>query len=122
MATLESIREDETNADFIPYARETEEDIRLTRAAMLQIDDADVSVDILENWQNTFAHLASKYIGRAAGICGIFLENVATEAGKELGKTIGKAGGVALTLYLVGVDFHGIAAALVQLIQKLSGV
>jgi hypothetical protein len=101
-----------TNADFIPYAAEIEADIRLTRRALTEISKENVSDNDLGGWLETIGHLANKYLSRAGAICGIFFENAAAEGGKEFGKIAMNAGGIALSLYLAGVDFQGIATAI----------
>lgn len=111
-AELNKARGDTGNLDFIPYAAEIEADIRLTRQALSAIDNEHVSEVELSKWLDTFKHLADKYIGRAGALCGIFLENAAIEGGKEFGKVAVSAGGIALSLYFAGIDFHGIATAI----------
>lgn len=101
-----------TNSDFIPDAAEIEADIRLTRQALEEISQDDVSDHTLTNWLETFRHLAGKYIGRAGALCGIFLENAAAEGGKEFGRVAVSVGGIALSLYFAGIDFQGVAGAI----------
>lgn len=111
------VQETRVNSDSIPYAGEIEEDIRLARRALALFEQENLSDDVLRDWQQTFANVATKWIDRAASMCGTFIENTAVTAGKEFGPAIIQAGGLAAALFFAGTDFQGIAAAIGALIM-----
>ncbi|MER8484284.1 hypothetical protein [Mesorhizobium sp. M1322] len=108
-----------SNSDFLPHASEIEEAIRLSQRGLGILSSGEPERDTLTEWQNTFARAANGFVTRSLGLCGTFLDSGTAEAGKEFGKAIGKYGGIALVLYLCGLDFHGVAAAIGDLILKL---
>lgn len=113
--------EAKTNTGFIPYADDIEHDIRLTRHALAVFEQDEIADGVLEEWQQTFAATAAKWIERSAAMCGVFIENAAGAAGKEFGPLIVLGGSLAAALYVAGVDFQGIAAAIGALIMVRAG-
>lgn len=96
------------NSDFLPYAREIEQDIRDCRKA-LTVFTSDGDVENLASWLQTFQEKAKRYFIAAAGLAGIFLEEAAAAAGKEFGTIAMGIGVVGFSLWCAGTDFEEFA-------------
>lgn len=109
------------NSDFLPYAAEIQETIRTSESGISVLLSEEIpSRDTLMALRDDFARIAGTFISRGLGLCDTFLESGAAEAGREFGKAVGKYGGIALVLYLTGIDFQGVAATVAYLVAKLN--
>lgn len=107
-----------SNSDFLPYAREIEEDIRDVRAAL---DDFSEEPDLekLSYWSELFRAKAERLLNAAIGLAGVFTETASISAAKAFGSVIGTSSAIAIVLYCAGSDFDGIAQAIIAFATAL---